>query len=118
MGAQHAGKSTLCRYLANSSSQNVVLLDLDPGQPLAGPPGFVSLRVLDAPFLAETSAENTFERRIFLGATTPSDAPDAYVAAAARNGVGDAARGVGQGAVRVARARFNLELLRKVRGQP
>jgi hypothetical protein len=83
MGAQHAGKSTLCRYLANSSSQNVFLLDLDPGQPLAAPPGFVSLRLLDAPCLAEASAENTFARRIFLGATTPSDAPDAYVAAAA-----------------------------------
>ena len=83
LGAQNAGKSTLCRYLANASTQKVALLDLDCGQPLSGPPGFVSLRLLDGPFLAETSHENNFERRIYLGATTPSDAPDAYVAAAA-----------------------------------
>jgi len=82
LGGQNAGKSTLCRYLANASTQKVALLDLDCGQPLSGPPGFVSLRVLDGPFLAETSHENNFERRIYLGATTPSDAPDAYVAAA------------------------------------
>ena len=83
LGAQNAGKSTLCRYLANASTQKVALLDLDCGQPLSGPPGFVSLRLLDGPFLAETAADGNFERRIYLGATTPSDAPDAYVAAAA-----------------------------------
>ena len=58
--AQNAGKSTLCRYLANASSQKVALLDLDCGQLLSGPPGSLPHQTARWPFLAETSHGNNF----------------------------------------------------------
>lgn len=61
VGAKGAGKSTFARFLANvmlsrggESLGPVALLECDLGQPLLGPTGLVSLRVLDAPLLSPT----------------------------------------------------------------
>jgi len=110
-GHQGAGKSTLCRYLANKAAgRHVFILDADPGQPLAGPPGFVSLRRVSGPSVLPEDHHDTVVRQEkkrhssfsspattttttptpfvavqahFLGDVTPRDNPTGYAAAVA-----------------------------------
>ena len=80
-GAQGMGKSTFCRYLLNRH-KDAVVLDADPGQPLSGPPGFVSLRRRAGPLLFSNESLPVIEA-YFLGDVTPRDNPAAYCSAVA-----------------------------------
>uniref|UniRef100_A0A7S3JWE4 Clp1 P-loop domain-containing protein n=1 Tax=Aureoumbra lagunensis TaxID=44058 RepID=A0A7S3JWE4_9STRA len=73
-GPKAVGKSTLCKLIANAFG-DVWILDSDLGQPLLGPPGFVSIR---------RHTSKSFALRIFIGDVTPRDAPQVYLAAIER----------------------------------
>ncbi|KAI8915036.1 Pre-mRNA cleavage complex II protein Clp1-domain-containing protein [Entophlyctis helioformis] len=84
VGARNSGKSTFTRYLINrivSKHGQVAYLDCDPGQPGCTAPGVVSLHRITAPLLgpAFTTILSPF-RSLFLGATTPKNDPDYFLA--------------------------------------
>ncbi|KAJ8605446.1 hypothetical protein CTAYLR_003332 [Chrysophaeum taylorii] len=87
-GPKGSGKSCLARYLVNRGlGSAVALLDCDPGQPLCGAPGFVSLRILRRPMLAAPHREAHDEYVVaqqYIGDVSPRDAPEAYAACVAR----------------------------------
>lgn len=85
VGATDAGKSTFCRWLAAeaaASGRPAVLLDADPGQPDAAPPGCLARRRLPAP-----EAEDW----VFLGVAEPMARRTALLEAVARLTAGAAA---------------------------
>ncbi|KAH8065141.1 polynucleotide 5'-hydroxyl-kinase [Aureococcus anophagefferens] len=86
VGAKGAGKSTFCRQLLNGLGR-AALLELDVGQPSAGPPACLSLLVLDGPLLAPphlcARELGDVKRRYFFGDNTPRDDPGGYLDAAA-----------------------------------
>ncbi|EJK47885.1 hypothetical protein THAOC_33366, partial [Thalassiosira oceanica] len=112
-GAKGVGKSTLVRYVANrllsgdgdcgepgrNSKRRVAVLDLDCGQPELGPPGMLTLTVLDGPLLSEPPVHMTRRTKEggseeeetllehaaahYLGDVSSRSDPDAYVAMAA-----------------------------------
>lgn len=71
-GDKGTGKSTLVRYLANRHSR-CWILDADPGQPLQGPPGLLSLF---EPFPERD--ESVVVESFFFGDLSPRDAPTTY----------------------------------------
>ncbi|KAJ1972917.1 Polynucleotide 5'-hydroxyl-kinase grc3, partial [Dimargaris verticillata] len=84
-GAKGVGKSTFARHLVNqllNVHQRVAFLDTDLGQPEFGPPGLVSLHILDFPALGPpfTHARVPYLAHC-IGYTSPKDAPGHYVAA-------------------------------------
>lgn len=84
-GSKRVGKSTFCHLLVNhllSTFESVAVLDLDPGQPLSGPPSIVSLSLVSSPTVGPsfTSLAPSI-RAHYLGSLTPKDAPGTYVAA-------------------------------------
>ncbi|KAH8549105.1 hypothetical protein BGW37DRAFT_503583 [Umbelopsis sp. PMI_123] len=84
-GSKRMGKSTFSRYMVNRLLENhpsVAFLEADIGQPEFGIQGVVSLYVLDQPILGPPFANSHLEakRRCFIGASTPRDDPDYYMA--------------------------------------
>ncbi len=63
LGATDMGKSTFIRQLVAASGRSPMLIDLDPGQKMIGPPGTVALGSLDPPKVA---------RFVFVGTTSSS----------------------------------------------
>lgn len=64
LGPTDTGKSTFIRAFLATSGQAAMLIDLDPGQKMIGPPGTVALGRLDPAMV---------ERFIFIGSTSSSD---------------------------------------------
>lgn len=105
-GPQSSGKSTISRYILNYmlskaterrrrskgsfTDDGVALLDLDPGQPEFSPPGELSLVHLRAPIFGPpfthpivfSESGCHLVRAHHLGAMTPKDDPDHYLACA------------------------------------
>jgi polynucleotide 5'-hydroxyl-kinase GRC3/NOL9 len=63
LGATDMGKSTFIRAFLAECGQAAMLIDLDPGQKMIGPPGTVTLGRLEPPMV---------ERFIFIGSTSSS----------------------------------------------
>ncbi|KAJ1971692.1 Polynucleotide 5'-hydroxyl-kinase grc3 [Dimargaris xerosporica] len=84
-GAKNVGKSTFARHLINqllNVHQRVAFLDTDLGQPEFGPPGLVSLHILDSPALGPPFTHTRVPYLAHcIGYTSPKEAPDQYVAA-------------------------------------
>lgn len=102
-GAKNTGKSTLVQCLANTllsppQAQStasrtapprrrfVALLDVDLGQPMLGPPGFVALHVLDATQHAAVFGPAWCLPRVplrsyYVGDVSPRDEPERFTAA-------------------------------------
>ena len=85
VGAQHTGKSTLCKYISNVLTQEtqVVYLDTDLGQPEFTTPGAVSLIVLSSAVLGPSythigEARYRIAKSVFLGATSCQSVPFEY----------------------------------------
>ncbi|KAK9325514.1 hypothetical protein V1517DRAFT_254009 [Lipomyces orientalis] len=96
-GAKSAGKSTFARLLTNAlltytrltpnkitsgPIEELVYLDLDPGQPEFGPSGTLSMNVLDSPMLGPSLTHATLSKSVkafHFGYTTPRDAPQDYI---------------------------------------
>jgi polynucleotide 5'-hydroxyl-kinase GRC3/NOL9 len=84
VGGADSGKSSFCTYLANrlvNGHCRVAVLDEDLGQSDIGPPCTVAYAIVAKPVtdLFSLKPENVF----FVGATSPSEAPDKTVEAAA-----------------------------------
>ncbi|CAL1283094.1 unnamed protein product [Larinioides sclopetarius] len=81
-GEKNMGKSTLIRYLMNSSLNKVdevYFLDTDPGQTEYTPPGVVSLLRVTRPLLGPTFAHQKKPlKMIFIGSVTPGTCPTLY----------------------------------------
>lgn len=99
-GSKGVGKSTFAKTLANFCNEckeltnsTVCWLDLDPGQPEFSPPGQLSLVLLDGPIFGPSythcfrNSASAFGHRVLkahnLGANSPKDNPEFYLAAAA-----------------------------------
>ncbi|KAK9245484.1 hypothetical protein V1506DRAFT_506542 [Lipomyces tetrasporus] len=96
-GAKSAGKSTFARLLTNvlltystltpnkipnGKIEELVYMDLDPGQPEFGPSGTLSLNVLDSPMLGPSLTHSTLSKAVkafHFGYTSPRDAPQDYI---------------------------------------
>lgn len=76
-GDRGTGKSTLVRFLANRHPGSWVL-DADPGQPLNGPPGLLSLWEVSS--IDRSRLVSSF----FFGDLSPRDAPATYAKCVAR----------------------------------
>ncbi|KAL4942459.1 hypothetical protein BDV06DRAFT_192039 [Aspergillus oleicola] len=102
-GPKASGKSTFGRYLLNhllspapqtesnyANTDGVAFLDLDPGQPEFSPMGQISLVHLRSPVFGppfthlslDNERDGSIVRAHHIGATSPKEAPDHYVAAA------------------------------------
>ncbi|KAK8254603.1 hypothetical protein HDK77DRAFT_488236 [Phyllosticta capitalensis] len=100
-GPKSTGKSTFGRLLLNrlftidreamkSEHHSVFLLDIDPGQPEYGPPGQISLielrqPIFGPPFVHPSATTGTHQRIIrahYIGANSPKDDPEHFVACA------------------------------------
>jgi len=84
IGGVDSGKSSLCTYLANRLANEhcrVAVLDEDLGQSDIGPPCTVAFGIITNPVtdLFNVKPENV----VFVGVTSPSEAPDKTVQAAA-----------------------------------
>ena len=88
-GAKGVGKSTCLRYCLNqllsSSNGKVAVLDADVGQPELGPPGLLSLSLVENPLLQQPHAHflagalPTYVRAYFYGSTTSQTDPERYM---------------------------------------
>ncbi|KAL4799777.1 hypothetical protein BDV19DRAFT_354764 [Aspergillus venezuelensis] len=102
-GPKASGKSTFSRYLLNhllspapqtesnyANADGVAFLDLDPGQPEFSPMGQISLAHLRSPVFGppfthpslDNERDGSIVRAHHIGATSPKEDPDHYVAAA------------------------------------
>jgi hypothetical protein len=84
-GSKRMGKSTFSRYMVNrlmEKHEKVAFLEADVGQPEFGVQGIISLHVLDKPLLGPPFANSHLQakRSFFIGATSPRDDPDHYMA--------------------------------------
>jgi polynucleotide 5'-kinase involved in rRNA processing len=84
IGERDTGKSTLCRYLTHrwqAACGRCLLLDVDLGQPLLGPPGRVSLHLVAGPMLGLPSRSSAPLVSHCLGSVAATSDPEAYLAA-------------------------------------
>ena len=76
-GPRKVGKSTYCRFLANSlleKNPQVIMIDLDLGQTEFMPPGSISAKVMVKPFLGPPfSHVGDADLAYFVGSTTPNE---------------------------------------------
>jgi polynucleotide 5'-hydroxyl-kinase GRC3/NOL9 len=85
-GSKNTGKSTFARILTNklltSSVENVVYLDVDPGQPEFSPPGIISLNFLSTPILGPPFSHadlTTALKAHHIGYVSPREDPGHYI---------------------------------------
>lgn len=72
LGDIDTGKTTVICYLANfffNSGKKVAVIDLDTGQQDIGPPGTITLGILDQPII--TLGDIPLNRMVFIGKTSP-----------------------------------------------
>ncbi|KAJ3410946.1 Polynucleotide 5'-hydroxyl-kinase nol9 [Chytridiales sp. JEL 0842] len=84
VGAKGVGKSTMSRYLVNSTLgrfKRVAFLDCDLGQPELTPYGMISLHIIETPLIGPSYTHlKTPYRSVFVGSTSPKYDPDYYMA--------------------------------------
>eukprot|EP00210_Caulerpa_lentillifera_P008422 g8034.t1 len=82
-GQSQSGKSTFCRYLANSllnETELIGFLDIDPGQREITPPGLLTLHLLNGDlYTFPFSSQGELLSSYFLGCLSPSVTPLRYL---------------------------------------
>ncbi|CDK28522.1 unnamed protein product [Kuraishia capsulata CBS 1993] len=91
LGTKNSGKSTFVRFLLNSitsNEQNVVILDLDPGQPEYSPSETISLTEQTVPIfglnLKQFSQTLKTDECHYIGFSSPQRDPDTYLEAVSK----------------------------------